>query len=355
MYISVDQGDTWDACDSPKGSVSDILGLEDGRMLVAYLGGGIHIVSSECSDYYVDTAGLSNRYVTSLTTDGKQLYAGTYQGIYTRSINEKTWHSAELPPGAYSSHVHSILWTPFGLIAGGSEVVFYQRSNTSVWKAIKLDKLTDVISLAWWDRQLVVGTSGQGAYLFSIADSLWTNPSLATGLPLEGIVTMIQQAENSTLISLSTKQGLSSEQSPNSPTQQFGYPRDYVRSGNLEFIAFHETGVFRRGKQSNTLPMGRMNQASLSTASLQSLPIFNGQVRVYPTVVTSRLRIELSETSTTAVPITLLDGSGKIVGQQTMPPGSLEYRFDGLNLPTGMYWCQVALPAGSYVQSFIVR
>lgn len=350
MFISVDEGDTWEECDTPTGTVSDILGLNDGTMLVAYLGGGVRVVSSECAGYYTDTVGLGNRFVTSLTTDGEHIYAGTYQGVYTRSLQDRVWHTENLPAGSYSSHVHSILWTPFGLIAGGSEVAFYRLKGSLTWQVIKLDQATDIISLAYSDQQLVIGTSGRGAYLFSIADSVWTSPALASGLPLDGIITLIQQAGNGELISLSTTQGLSYGEAENASAPQLGYPRDYVRSGELEFLAYHEVGVLRRGR-GQSVPIG-IEALSLNTGSILA---YSGEISIYPTLVTSDLTIKLSEALDIPLSINLIDATGKRVGQGKLASGTDQYQFNALRLPAGLYWCEVALPTGSFVRSFIIR
>ena len=354
LLSSVDGGDTWKACPAPRGSVSDILVLDDNRLLVSYLGKGVIQLPLSGEHYQIDTVGLENVNVSTLARGSNNLYAGTYNGLYQRSLSTDRWQKVSLPIGPYSPKIHSVVHTPYGVIAGGSQVVFYKLNDASNWEALQLDELTDIVALSWVDSQLLIGTSGNGAYIFTPGDSTMGTPSFRIEEALEGMVQRIRTAPYADPVSLSSEGGLSTDFERDRSLLPSGFLNDYARIGDVEFLSVHGKGIYRRGGRASAknylIGADKSNPEEGSGADdiLRSTAVF-------PTVVNDWLTIKLPEALEEIVTIDLLDNTGIThLSAQLIAPAT-RHTFTGLRLTPGMYWCSITSGTVRYVHPIVVE
>jgi len=172
VYVSSNEGANWfRTSQNPETFDVTAITVSDTNLIVGCWAGGntrhIHYGIKRSSDqgvnWFSPDSGFSVNYISTLLTQGKNIFAGTDQGIY-RSINRgRTW--VPINSGLHSKWVNSLIVSGTSIFAGTFGGVFVSTNNGIEWKQINTG-LTDttVASLVVSGEYLYAGTEQQGVF-----------------------------------------------------------------------------------------------------------------------------------------------------------------------------------------------
>ncbi len=164
VFLSTNAGSNWVHTSLPD---TVVLALAiSGTTLFAGTEIGVFRSTDNGSNWTAVNEGLTNRLVLSLAVSGTNLFAGTYYGGIFRSTNAgTTWDSVSTGLSYWGTTVISFAVDDKNLFAGTWDGVFLSTNQGTSWRAVGLPH-TDAFSLAVDDQFLYAGTG----------DAVWRRP-----------------------------------------------------------------------------------------------------------------------------------------------------------------------------------
>ena len=126
---------------------------------------------------WVQTNGPGGGTVFSLTVSGKNLFAGTSDGVYLSTNNGTSWSVV----GLTSTNVNALAISGANLFAGTNSGVFRSTNNGTNWTAVNTGLMnTQVMSLAVSGTNLIAGAYIGGIFLSTDNGTSWSavNPTI---------------------------------------------------------------------------------------------------------------------------------------------------------------------------------
>ena len=316
VYRSTDEGKTWIPANTGlNGNAQTVWDIaSEGTNAYAATSSGVFRSTNDGALWVQATNGIPDSTVLTLCAAQGTLFAGTYTAVYKSTNNGGSWTAATagLP---FPSQTRSIINAGPSIFVGMYSGVYRSTDNGEVWAPAYagLPASPDIRTLFVYDRPLpygptlFAGLKQGGVYLSSNSGESWID--VGTGLLGPGL-------------------------SPNSFAADLGYLYAGTYAGSVWKRALSQIVVSVGG---GTVPHPP-REYSL------------GQNYPNPFNPTTIIRYQLPVASD--VRLVIYDILGREVAtlvNEKIAPGSYEVKWDGVNVPTGMYICRMT--AGGFVES----
>jgi hypothetical protein len=172
----------WQQTNGPLGGPIRSIVADNGVLYAGSDGGGV-FVSLDNGDHWTSrNAGLGSLFVDVLAASGSTVLAGTFGGGIYKSTNSGTvWSSAN--QGITDSYISAIMINGTEYFAGSTYGKIYHSTNSGAsWTAIDTISGIPPIYQLVMDGARVYAATGNGLYLLSNHNGVWTTES--SGLPL---------------------------------------------------------------------------------------------------------------------------------------------------------------------------
>jgi ligand-binding sensor domain-containing protein len=182
VFLSTNAGSNWVHTSLPD---TVVLALAiSGTTLFAGTEIGVLRSTDNGSNWTAVNEGLTNRLVLSLAVSGTNLFAGTYYGGIFRSTNAgTTWDSVSTGLSYWGTTVISFAVDDKNLFAGTWDGVFLSTNQGTSWRAVGLPH-TDIFSLAVCGNYLYAGT-GDAVWRRPLSEMITTISSFPNDLPVQ--------------------------------------------------------------------------------------------------------------------------------------------------------------------------
>lgn len=252
IFRSTDGGSTWENL-MVSGSVNDRLMVSGNDVYCSIYGGGIFSSTDNGDSWNPVNNGLQTLWVTSIGTDGTNLFAGTaFNDAYISTDNGANWnminngltHTDVLSLTALNGKIFA------GTFANGASVT---SDNGNTWDRINTGLPMAALTSSW---DIVYTMTAKGTKLFAgVSDQVfvstdngtnWSNSS--TGLQIGTNIFSSMLAGNGTDLYLGTLDGIYKSSNDGASWTQVGLVGDYVyslMSSGTDLFAGAASGVYR--------------------------------------------------------------------------------------------------------------
>lgn len=248
-------------------------------------------------------AGVNNREVRSITSEGNYIYAGTIDsGVFVSSNSGTNWIKSSLN----NRNVRSLAANGNFVYAGimNSQGLFLSTDNGDTWVQSSLNN-RDCQALTFQGSTVLTGTALHGVYVSNDNGTNWEQKNEGLGhLSVSALI----------------------------------IHNGYVYAGTSG------GGVYRRAISELLSIQPVSNQIPSSYSLSQNYP--------NPFNPATKIRFDISGTSAAQTFLSVYDLLGREVAvlvNEKLTPGEYEVDFDGSNLPSGVYYCK--LKAGDFVET----
>lgn len=286
-------------------------------------------------------SGLTDAIVWSLAVSDTNLFAGTDDGVFLSTNNGASWTQAGLQPGVTQTSVFCLVASDTDLFAGTGFGVFLSTNNGASWTEAdsglsSVSSTPEVQSLVVSGGNVFAGTD-DGVFLSTNNGASWGQAGLIlTSVSSFAVIGTNVFAGTDGGVFLSTNKGASWSSVGLTDTSVFSLA---ARSTNL-FAGTGDDGVWRR-------PLSEMITAVKNENS--QLPSRFALDQNYPNPFNPSTIIRYQLPTSALVVLKVFDVLGRQVGtlvDKAQSAGLHSIRFDGANLPSGLYFYR--LKAGAY-------
>lgn len=184
LFFSIDNGDSWSSFTIPSNNYVNAWAILGQRIYVAVRGGGVYRSADTGTTWTQVSTGLpslSNTDVTSMVSDGMNLFAGTGPGVFPglggygifRSTNYGANWSA-VPTGPGTSAITGLYLLGATIYAARADSTIIRTVNSGLsWSIVGGLPKIDVRSVAGDSLNTFVGSSA-GVYVGSNGGNIWT-------------------------------------------------------------------------------------------------------------------------------------------------------------------------------------
>ncbi len=212
--------------------------------------GGLFLASKNDTNWTSINTGLAkNISILSLAISGKNIFAGTSDGVYLSTNYGSSWDSVNT--GLTNRNIFSLVISGSNIFAGTMGGVFLSTNNGKSWTSVSTG-LTNrelyVFSLAISGTNIFAGTLGKGVYLSKNMGTSWN--AVNTGLPIGISITSFAIKEKNifvgsdALVFLSSNNGASWSKMNNGFLNNTTQINNIAISGNNIFAGTGGDGVY---------------------------------------------------------------------------------------------------------------
>ena len=366
VFVSTDNGDNWvSSNDGLQNKVVHAIFIE-GTSVFAGTDSGVSVSTNNGLSWNTINSGLSGLGVWSFAVSnfipGSPIFfVGTWSGIYSSTDNGANWEAT----GLYytSMPVHSIVANNayiFAATLGGG--VYTSTINGIIWKDISIEnsssgitELVPVYSLASIDINIIAGVGPGYFYYASYSDTSFTNfyPGVSSTKPI-----LCYAVRNATLfagnsigdIFSSDPSGLNWSRISPSLSRQAVYS---LALNNSYIFAGTGNGIRRLWYPESTTNVNNLKEVLSGFTLEQNYPNpFNPVTTIKYSIPTPFNKGGTQVGSDVPVHLKVYNLLGQEVAtlvNEQQAPGIYEVKFDGSNLPSGIYVYK--LHAGGFVST----
>lgn len=344
IYISTDNGTTWNAAASSGGLTANGWGLgsSGNNVFAGFLGYGIYTSTDEGTTW---TQTLVNESVTSFLNANNKVYAvanGTPGGIYVSTDNGLGWARINYSFSDLPTCLAQVGNYMFAGCFNGK--LFASTDNGATWtlsnSGITNGKVTSIVNVG---NKILASTYGWGVFISINNGTTWTNPS--------GNSTYIQSFfVNGTNVIAGSGSGMGVSISYDGGTS-WVYNNTGLTTPDVNYITLIGTdlyactsnGIFKRPLQQILTSVEENGSSLPNSYSLEQ----NYPNPFNPSTVIS---YQLSEVSNVQLKVYDIIGReiAMLVNEEKLP-GRYNVRFDATNLSSGVYFYK--LTAGNFVET----
>lgn len=346
VFLSSNNGLTWKKSTNILGV--SCLTISEKNIFVGTGGSGVYRSTDMGTSWTQVNNGLNTIYVLSIASYGDTIFAGTesYGGIYVSTNNGNNWRIAS--NGMTGISTRKIVIDGEKIFAGCENGgVFLSTNNGTNWKSINNGLLsTSIWSLEISNGNLYAGTLDLGIFKSSNYGVSWN--SISNGISSE-IITAISASDN-IIIAGTYEKGifLSTDYGESWIKKNQGLWRDDYRIYSLLIYNNHiYSGVLNFSLWKRSIS-DIVNIQSVSSEIPENYYLYQN----YPNPFNPETKIKFNIPQNNFVNLSVYDLLGqkvKVLVNENLSPGTYEFSFDGLNLPSGVYFYK--LDVGNFTQT----
>jgi hypothetical protein len=176
VYLSTNNGNNWNQVNNGLTNLNVSTLSSIGTYIFAGTGGGgVFLSINNGANWSAINSGLTNLYVNTLSSNGTNLFAGTqYGGVFFSSNNGVNW--TQVNSGLANLNIHSLTSMGINIFAGTyGGGVFLSTNNGQNWIVVN-SGLTNlnVLAFAISGKNIFVGTDGGGVFLSTNYGGNWS-------------------------------------------------------------------------------------------------------------------------------------------------------------------------------------
>ncbi len=356
VIMSTDDGKSW----SPAGLAGEVISSlsstntnNGGTILLAGMASGASR-STDLGTTWSAVTGISGS-VNCLVVNSTGTFGGGTDGVFVSADTGKTWTAES--SGLGSSVVHSIALMRSNVFAATDSGVFLWDKRKLTWKPVNEGLLaTSTVALAMDSTNLFVGTAGSSVWrrplsqfgilttppsiLSPMNDSTLTgDPELFSWKSIQGVLTyQLQIGFDSAL----TKIYVDVSSFSDSSIKVGPFEQDTTYYWRVRACSNNDTSSWSALSMFKTEKITSVDQQLI-------LPTSFSFFQNYPNPFNPTTTIDYQVPRTSRVTLKVYDVLGREIRSlvdEVKHPGKYEVRFDGSNLPSGVYFCR--LGAGIY-------
>jgi len=346
VYRSSDYGDNWQAVNTGLGNLSvSTLYYSNNKIFAGTFGSGVYISTDSGGSWSNASGGLSNFYINCFYYFGNKIYAGTSDtlgnsgGVYVTTNSGANWSFTGLTGLSVKAFTSCNNYLLAGTEYNGTTGGIFRTTNGGLNWAISNYGLLgfgiEVNALSADGANIYAGT-GTGVYLSANNGSQWESISIQLSnvrITTLAFFNFMFFAGSPGGVYISTNYGV------NWRSKNEGLPSDsyintlYCTDAKL-FAGVSGQSVWRR--DANEI----INIRKIS----EEIPTKFGLEQNYPNPFNPSTKIRFHITNKSNVRIIIYDVQGKELMEAisaTYSAGTNEYEFNGINYPSGIYYCRL--------------
>lgn len=328
IYSSSNGGDSWEENNQGLGTkyIMDIL-VHGNSIYISSYGEGIY-KSVDRGESWQILPNQPDAYVFSLAVSGNNLIAGTWDGIYFSSDEEK-WQKSRIQ-GETKHHIAlSLLDTKKGLVAGSGKYIFVSEDYGENWTSYPSGSEFDIMTFSPVGNDIIAGASGDGLFTSVNAKQWLKKVPEKWENELRNVTTIINDSAGLVIAS---------------PVNQILNQGEKMVNGKADLRArtiYYHKGNYFAGTNLEGLWRLETNQ---KLNELEARASFELQTSLYPNPAQNTSTLEYSINQKAKVTVEIVHPDGKLYRRYKygdQESGQYQIKIEDLRLPSGIYFLRL--------------